>query len=111
MRTHTRTRGKAQTLRLHPETAIALDEAIEWMNKHLSARMGGVETYQGRSRLRKINQLVRAMSEAVVNYHPPHDLAFCFPLVFEARNETREEQDLRVMLQRMSEEPAAEEEA
>lgn len=98
-----RTRAAPRLLRLFPETAIALDEAIDWMNKHLAPRMGGYVTYTGRSRLRKINQLVRAMSEAVVNYHPARDLAFHFPLVFEARNETREEQDLRVMLQRMSE--------
>jgi hypothetical protein len=98
-RSKIRARSKTRVLRLHPGTAVALDEAIEWMNNNLSRRF---VIYKGTNRLRKVNELIRAMSEAVVNFHPTRDMAFHFPLVFEARNETREEQDLRMMLQQMS---------
>ena len=90
-------------LRLSPESALALDKAIDWMNSRLAPlKSTDRPSYEGRTRLRKVNQLIQAMSEAVVNYQPAHAMAFHFPLVFEARNETREEQDLRVMLQSMS---------
>lgn len=46
-----------------------------------------------------LNRKIQAMCQAVVNYDPPVSGAFFFPLVFEARNETREEQSQRMMLQ------------
>jgi hypothetical protein len=91
----TKTRGKSRTMSLDPTTTCAVDDMFRWMAQNSPVDYW---TMPG-TRRREMNQMIQAMCQAVVNYTPPVKGAFYFPLVFEARNETREEQALRMMLQ------------
>jgi len=92
------TRAKSRTITLSAETALAVDEMFKWMRENCMVDAWDMPS----SRRRDLNLKIQAMCQAVVNYDPPCDGAFYFPLVFEARNETRDEQEQRVMLQRLS---------
>ena len=108
MRSKTPTRGSPRTLRLRPETAVAVDDMMNWLEMKSKASLWSSQ--QGR--LRILNRLIEAACEAVVSMEPPpcpagvNEIAWSagivWPITFDARRETREEMDLRVMLHRMS---------
>lgn len=90
-----KTRNKGRTMRLNPETACAVDAMFRRMAEH-----SPIDAWtRPSSRRNDLNRKIQAMCQAVVNYDPLVSGAFFFPLVFEARNETREEQSQRMMLQ------------
>lgn len=92
------TSGKSRTITLSAETALAVDEMFKWMREKSMVDAWNMPS----SRRRDLDYKIQAMCQAVVNYDPPCEGAFYFPLVFEARNETRDEREQRVMLQRLS---------
>ncbi len=99
---------KPRTLRLRPETAVAVDDMMNW----LEMKSKGWLWSSPQGRLRILNRLIESACEAVVNMEPPpcpadvNEIAWSagivWPLAFDARRETREEQELRMMLQRLS---------
>lgn len=88
---------------------------MEWT---LHVRSGGLEEWQCggefgnmQARSRRLNGLLQAMCLAVINCTMPdlgndmhNQLVWHFPLAFDARRETRDEQELRVMLASVGEE-------
>ncbi len=105
------TRYKARSLRIDAETAFALDD----MMARIEAKSRGLLWSSEAGKRRIIQAILRSAFEAVVNFdvseqgevvtftdadgHP----IFAWPLVFDVRPETRDEMELRVMLQRLSE--------
>jgi len=110
MRT-TPTRNQPRSLRLDPETSRALDE----MMAHVEAKTRGNLWHNEADKRRILQAILRGAFEAVVNFEAsePGEVVtftddnarplFAWPLVFEARPETRAEVELRVMLDRLIE--------
>lgn len=102
---------KARSLRIDAETALALDE----MMAHVEAKTRGNLWHNEADKRRIFQAILRGAFEAVVNFEasePGEVLTFtddnarpifAWPLVFEARPETRAEVELRVMLDRLIE--------
>jgi len=111
-----KTRGKKRTLNLHPETAVAFDD----MMAHLDTATRGFLYSDSMGKGRIVQHILRAAFEAVVTFDAnehggqnggvsvwndehTHCL-FRWPLAFDARPESKDECQMRVMLQQLSEE-------
>lgn len=107
-----RTQGTTRFLRLHSETAVAVDDMMIWLESVTKGAL--VDT--PRSKAKCLNAIIRAACEAVMNYEPHKHTSECvnfmdlptgnviysWPPAFDARAETPEELDVRLVLQRMS---------
>lgn len=105
---NTTKRPSKQTITLDSETAAAVDDALRWIE---SVTCGSL-CESPHEKKRCLNSIIRAACEAVVNYEPHTDTNQCvnfmdvktsrvvysWPPAFDARPETEEELDLRVML-------------
>ncbi|MFN0076987.1 MAG: hypothetical protein ACKVY0_10975 [Prosthecobacter sp.] len=89
-------RNKPRTLRLDHETAVAMDDACEWMR----AVSNGLLSDSPKARVRQVNFLLRAALEAVMSYEPRPGgrEKLCWPLAFTARERTTEEKELHELL-------------
>lgn len=112
MKTKPNRRGKARTLRMDADTAIAFDDMV----KHLDEATRGFLYSTTREKDRMIQHILQAAFDAVVNLdandHEPQgvsvwndehtDCKFHWPLAFDARPETRVERERRMMLETLS---------
>ena len=105
-------KGKPRMLRLHSETAVAIDDMMTWLESVTSRAL--VDSPQSQAHC--LNVIIRAACEAVMNYEPHEQtspgvnfmdrpsgkVVYCWPPAFDARAETPDELDMRLVLQRMS---------
>lgn len=87
-------RNKPRTLRLDHETAMAMDDACEWMR----AVSNGLLSDTPKARMRQVNLILRAALEAVMSYEPRAREKLCWPVAFTARERTAEEKELHELL-------------
>jgi hypothetical protein len=95
---------KTTTLPKHPgtyvkltaETNIAVSDALDWIR----ARSKGLLCSNQRSRSRHLNNLIRQMCDAIVRCedNSVRGSGIPWPIAFDARRETREEQFMRESL-------------
>ena len=87
--------------KIEHSTAVALCKAIEHMAYWSGGFLGG-EYFCGERITRQVNEMIRAAAEAVTNFVPKSPLRFRAPFVFKARDETRSEREMRLMLETIS---------
>lgn len=96
-----------KSIKFNPETSVAIAD----MFAALQERTGGLRFTTQREAADQLQRFIVAMSQAIVNYEPEFNtedeftrqIAWNKPLAFDARFETQEEIDLRVLCLRLAE--------
>lgn len=86
---------------LEHETVVGIAKAMQWMNNRSDNFIAG-ESLSGPRVNRLVNEMIRAAADAVMNFVPAWPLGFREPFVLEARAETEEERETRLMLESLS---------
>ena len=86
---------------LEHETVVGIVKAVQWMNRCSSNFIAG-ESFSSPRINCLVNEMIRAAADAVTRFVPAWPLGFREPFVLEARAETEEERETRLMLESLS---------